>query len=80
MKSESPYRESYVDDKPMETPDHYKMPIEPLEFALKNGLGVCEFNILKYICRHRKKNGKDDLLKARVYLDKLIKHEYDADI
>lgn len=30
-------------------------------------------NILKYVWRYREKNGKQDLLKARWYLDELIK-------
>lgn len=29
-------------------------------------------NVLKYICRYRDKNGTQDLLKARHYLDELI--------
>ena len=29
-------------------------------------------NIIKYVVRFKGKNGKDDLLKARNYLDKLI--------
>lgn len=29
-------------------------------------------NIIKYVLRHREKNGVEDLKKARVYLDKLI--------
>ena len=76
METEAPYGVSYMADKPIETPEHYKMAIEPLEFALKNGLGICEFNILKYLCRFKRKDGKKDLLKARHYLDLLIQHEY----
>lgn len=30
-------------------------------------------NIMKYITRYRQKNGLEDLKKARVYLDRLIK-------
>ena len=32
----------------------------------------CRVNILKYVIRYDKKNGLEDLEKARVYLDKLI--------
>ena len=35
---------------------------------------VCTGNILKYICRWKKKNGLQDLKKARWYLDYLINH------
>lgn len=34
-------------------------------------------NIVKYILRFQKKNGVEDLKKARYYLDKLIKEESD---
>lgn len=75
-KSDMPYGVSYIADKPMETPEHYKMAITPIEFIQKNGLNFCEGNIVKYVARHRRKNGKDDLLKARHYLDMLIEYEY----
>lgn len=32
----------------------------------------CRVNILKYVIRYDKKNGLEDLEKAKVYLDKLI--------
>lgn len=34
-----------------------------------------ESNIIKYILRHREKNGLEDLKKARTYLDRLIAQE-----
>ena len=55
--------------------NHYKkMAIQPVEFILANGLGFCEGNILKYICRWRDKNGIEDLEKAQHYLDILIEN------
>jgi len=48
--------------------EHYKMKITPLEFILANEIQFCEGNIIKYICRYKKKNGKEDLLKAKDYL------------
>lgn len=57
--------------------DHYKsMPIQPVEFITANGLGFCEGNAIKYLCRHKSKGGKEDLLKARHYIDLLIQFEY----
>ncbi len=56
----------------MKTPTHYDFPIQPVEFILKNRLGFCEGNIIKYICRWQLKNGREDLLKARHYIDILI--------
>lgn len=46
------------------------------EFIFKLSLGFFEGNIVKYVCRYEKKNGKEDLLKARDYLDQLIKMKY----
>ncbi len=46
------------------------------EFIHRLSLGFLEGNIVKYVCRYKKKNGKADLLKARDYLDKLIELEY----
>lgn len=55
---------------------HYEdMKIQPIEFILENNLSFLEGNILKYICRYKSKNGLQDLLKARHYLDILIEHE-----
>lgn len=55
---------------------HYKdMPIQPIEFILKNGLGFCEGNVVKYVSRWRTKGGVEDLKKARHYLDVMIENE-----
>ena len=55
---------------------HYNMTIQPIEFIEKNGLGFSEANVIKYVCRHKRKNGKEDLLKARHYIDLLIELHY----
>lgn len=62
----------------MRTPDHYDFQIQPVEFILKNGLGFCEGNIIKYVSRWRLKNGREDLLKAKHYIDILLE-EFDKD-
>ena len=57
--------------------DHYKsMKIQPAQFALENKLDYCQANAIKYICRHQSKNGKQDLEKAKHYIDLLIEHYY----
>ena len=56
----------------MRTPDHYDFEIQPVEFILKNRLGFCEGNIIKYVSRWRLKNGREDLLKAKHYIDILL--------
>lgn len=53
--------------------NHYKeFAIQPTEFILKNKLNFAEGNIIKYVTRYKKKNGLEDLYKARHYLDILI--------
>lgn len=54
------------------TPKHYDFQIQPVEYILRNGLGFCEGNVVKYISRWKMKNGKEDLLKARHYIDILL--------
>lgn len=46
--------------------------IQPWDFITSNNLGFLEGNIIKYVSRYKEKNGHEDLLKARHYLDKLI--------
>lgn len=56
--------------------NHYKqMAIQPVQYIHANGLGYCEANIVKYVSRWRDKNGIEDLLKARHYIDLLIELE-----
>lgn len=56
---------------------HYKdMAIQPVEFIHANGLDYLTGNVIKYVCRHKTKNGVQDLLKARHYLDLLMELEY----
>ena len=55
---------------------HYLLPIQPIEYITKNNLGFIEGNVIKYITRHRDKNGKEDLLKAKHYIDLLLELEY----
>ena len=56
----------------MRTPTHYDFVIQPVDYIIKNGIGFCEGNVIKYISRWKLKNGRDDLLKARHYIDILI--------
>jgi hypothetical protein len=57
--------------------DHYsKMKIQPLEYSMANNLNACEHSVVKYVSRHRSKNGRQDLEKAIDMLQKLIEFEY----
>ena len=58
----------------MTTPPHYDYSIQPVDFIVENDIPFCEGNVIKYICRWKLKNGRDDLLKARHYIDILIAH------
>ena len=64
------------DDKPakdrQEGGSHYQMPIQPIDFIEKNGIGFSEGNIIKYIVRYKRKGGLKDLRKAQHYLEMLI--------
>jgi len=57
--------------------NHYKeMAIEPIVFILANGLGYCEGNIIKYICRHASKGGLEDIDKVIHYCELLKELKY----
>lgn len=58
--------------------DHYRnRAIQPAEFALANNFNYCESIALRYLTRHRQKNGKRDLLKLIHIIELLIELEYD---
>ena len=60
--------------------DHYKnMPIQPVEFCHRNGIGYLPGNVIKYVCRYKSKNGRQDLQKALHYLKLLIELEFGAE-
>jgi hypothetical protein len=55
---------------------HYdKFAIQPLEYIEANKMMFSEGNIIKYVTRWREKDGLQDLLKARDYLQRLIDQE-----
>lgn len=53
-------------------PDGY----QPFQISKALDLNPVEHTVLKYLLRHRDKNGKVDLLKAKHCLDILIEQEY----
>ncbi len=56
---------------------HYKkMKIQPSKFVIENELLFPEGSVIKYICRHRFKNGKEDLLKAIHFIEMIIERDY----
>jgi hypothetical protein len=58
---------------------HYKdLVIQPIQFIHANNIPFMEANVIKYICRHKTKNGLADLEKAKHYIELLMELEYDA--
>ena len=56
--------------------DHYKLlKIQPVEYAMANGMNTCQANIVKYITRYKSKGGLRDLEKIKHYVDLLIELE-----
>jgi len=56
---------------------HYKkMKIQPSKFVIENELLFPEGNVIKYICRHKYKNGKEDLEKAIHFIEMIIERDY----
>lgn len=53
-------------------PTHYNRGIECWDYIISHNMGFLEGNIVKYVTRYKTKNGREDLLKAREYLDKLL--------
>jgi hypothetical protein len=55
-------------------PAHYtKGKIEVWDFIADQGMSYLEGNVIKYVSRFKTKNGLEDLLKAKAYLERLIK-------
>ena len=56
---------------------HYlKFKIQPSRFVVENKLLYPEGNVIKYILRHQNKGGKEDLEKAKHFIDMIIERDY----
>jgi hypothetical protein len=59
---------------------HYKdFKIMPIEYITQNKLDFCEGNIVKYISRHEKKNGAEDIRKVIHYAELILQQKYGKD-
>ena len=57
---------------------HYKnLAIQPVEYIQANGLDYLQGNIVKYITRHKTKNGAEDIKKAIQYCQLILELEYE---
>lgn len=61
---------------------HYKgFVIQPVEFITRNKIPFIEGCVIKYVSRHRTKNGRQDIEKAIHFLELLLELEYpDGDV
>jgi|TARA_R110000796_G_scaffold214800_1_gene330757 hypothetical protein len=57
--------------------DHYKnMAIQPVEFIAANKIQFLDGCVIKRVCRHRAKNGAEDIRKAIHELNLILELEY----
>lgn len=56
--------------------EHYQKAIQPMLFISSNNLNFSVGNVVKYVCRHEQKNGKQDLIKAIHYAMFEAYHKY----
>ena len=57
--------------------NHYiKYKIQPSQFVVENKLLYPEGSVIKYILRHQDKGGKEDLEKAKHFIDMIIERDY----
>ena len=56
-------------------PSYYGTGFDVIDFCQKNNLDFMQGNVIKYVTRYKKKNGIEDLEKAKEYIDRLIKFE-----
>lgn len=59
--------------------NHYKMAIEPWDFIYANHIPFDESCIIKYACRHKQKNGAEDIKKIISYAKHILKTQYGLD-
>ena len=60
-------------------PSYYGTGLDVIDFCQKNNLDFMQGNVIKYVTRYKEKNGKEDLLKAKEYIDRIIKENYKED-
>jgi len=57
--------------------NHYKdMKVQPVEYIQANGLDYLQGNVVKYITRHKAKNGAEDIRKAIHYCQLILELQY----
>ena len=55
-------------------PSHYNVGIEPVKYIQSHGLDFLQGSVVKYVTRYKLKGqGKEDLMKARLYIDMMLR-------
>jgi hypothetical protein len=63
--------------KKQEGGSHYKgLAIQPYDYIQGNGLDWGSGNVVKYISRHKQKNGAEDVRKAIHYCEMILERDY----
>ena len=57
-------------------PTYYGTGLDVIDFCQKNNLDFMQGNVIKYVTRYKEKNGKEDLLKAMKYIERMLKENY----
>ena len=58
--------------------NHYKKyKVQPSQFVTENKLLYPEGCVIKYVIRHQDKGGKQDLEKAKHFIDMIIERDYE---
>lgn len=55
---------------------HYQKPIQVWDFVYANKIPFDEASAIKYLCRHKEKNGAEDIKKAISYCKHILKTQY----
>lgn len=58
---------------------HYQTAIQPWDFIYANHIPFDEGCAIKYLCRHKNKNGAEDIKKAISYCKHILKTQYGID-
>jgi len=56
---------------------HYKsLPIQPIQYIHANHIPFAEGSVIKYVTRHKSKNGAEDIKKAIHFCKLILELEY----
>lgn len=70
------YIKDYKTNNDKINPSYYGKQFDVIDFCQKNNLDFMQGNVIKYVTRYKEKNGLEDLLKAKKYIERIIKENY----